>query len=71
MGDYDYVSIRHQVSDLGAPQESPDESQLVGVVEVAPHREPGGEPGDTKTVGLELTGYVHRGGVSLDGRWRR
>src|SRR3954447_18799526 len=47
------------------PLESAAERQLVRVLQIAPDRQAGGEPGDAQTHGLEQTREIGRGGFAL------
>ena len=59
-GDHD------QASTLAPALERPAERQLVGVLEVAPDRQPAGDPGHPDPEGREQPGEVHGGGLTLE-----
>src|SRR4029078_2825138 len=55
-------------SDRPAALEGPDESHLIGIFEVAPDRQPAGDPGHGPADRLESLGKVHRGGLAFERR---
>jgi hypothetical protein len=53
--------------ELGATDEGPSESQLIGIVEITADWQTRGETSDPDTKRFELTSEIHRSGVTFDG----
>src|SRR5258705_9035212 len=62
---------RFDIGSDGPPAlEGADQGHLVGVLEVAAHRQPPGDPADYPDASLEPLGEGHRGRLALEGRVR-
>ena len=62
-----YDRDRRARSDIATPCDGAIDCSFINVFQLAPHRDPVGQPGDAYPEGLDQPGQVERRDVPLDG----